>query len=243
MCWFRGNPSWFNKLKVQVEEKYPHLKFFTYNNEILALRGLINLTVGSNTLDSYEIEIVFPKQYPSEVPLVRETAGRIPRILDRHVYKKTGFFCFGPRLAIKEAWVKNPILISFLSAHVIPFLANQSYYERTGEWKNGDYAHGKEGIIQYYSERFGIKDADELITVLNSVIGGVKTGRNNPCFCNSGKKAKKCHLSLALELRRLGDKRVFIEDMKSLSSDSKTSESQEKQALEVATVSAKLAPK
>lgn len=235
MCWFRKYPSWFNQLKIQVEGKYPRLKFFTYKNEILALRGPIDLTVGSDVFDSYEIEIIFTDQHPSEAPLVRETAERIPRILDRHIYEKSGFFCLGPRLAVKEAWMKNHNVISFLSDPVISFLANQSYYERTGEWKNGEYAHGKKGIIQYYRERFNINDERELVLVLNSVIEGVKIGRNDPCFCKSGKKAKKCHLNLALELQRLGDKNIFIADLKNLSSDTKTSELQEKQALNVAT--------
>jgi hypothetical protein len=36
--------------------------------------------------------------------------------------------------------------VTFLNEFVIPFLAKQSYYERMGEWKNGDRDHGKKGF-------------------------------------------------------------------------------------------------
>jgi len=246
VCWFRKNQSWFSKDRIQVERDFPRLHFYIFKDSILILRGSIDLNAEETSADSYEIQIIFPPEYPSEIPFVRETAGRILRIPDRHIYAKEGFFCIGPRLAIKESWDKNHSIVRFLNEFVIPFLANQSYYERMGEWKNGDYDHGKKGILQYYRERFNINDEKELMLILNNIVSGVKVGRNDRCFCESGKKAKKCHLDITQDLQRLGHRNIFLEDIKNLLGDSKTSENQDKQAADITTApttaSTKLAP-
>ena len=33
----------------------------------------------------------------------------------------------------------------------------------------------------------------------------MKTGRNDPCYCGSGKKYKKCHLLVEAEAERIAD--------------------------------------
>lgn len=104
---------------------------------------------------------------------------------------------------------------------MIPFLANQSYYERMGDWKNGQYDHGSKGIMTYYSEAFGISDRSLLELILQQLSENQRYGRNDPCLCGSGKKAKKCHLDVFDRLRTNGCPELFKEDLENLKKDTK----------------------
>jgi len=202
VCWFEKKIQLLNRERKDIKEHFPALKFYTYGKTTLSLAGKIDLKdEGNNVVDTYEIEIIFPKKYPEDYPFVREIGWRLPRILDRHIVGENGFCCLAPRLAIKKVWDKSPKIISFINILVIPFLANQSYYERIGEWKNGEYGHGAKGIIEYYSQEFGFKDQDVLLKTLKNLSENVKIGRNDKCICGSNKKAKKCHLGVYEKLR------------------------------------------
>ncbi len=61
-----------------------------------------------------------------------------------------------------------------------------------------------------------------MLLILDNLVNGIKVGRNNPCFCNSGKKSKKCHLNVYLQLERIGDKGIFLKEIENLRNDSKT---------------------
>ena len=67
------------------------------------------------------------------------------------------------------------------------------------------YYEGKSKVIMYVSIRFPVSDYGEILDRLREFATGEeenvpavnrkrKSGRNDPCWCGSGKKYKKCHL-------------------------------------------------
>jgi len=216
VCWFRKNERLYLKEAREVQEHYPSLSFYTLGKDILVLKGNLEIKDGKEVLDTYQVEIRFPKSYPNDVPILIETGGRIPRKADRHVNGKSGICCIGPRLEQRQRWLKDPKIRSYIEYFVIPFLANQSYYERMGEWKNGQYDHGAGGVLSYYAESYGLIDRKLLETVLSYLAKNQRLGRNDTCLCESGKKAKKCHLDVFDKLRSAGCPELFNEDLENL---------------------------
>lgn len=215
MCWFQRNAQLYSREWKLVKENLPKLKFYTVNDKILVLKGEIDLKYNGQILDKYNLEIFFPADYPNNPPLLRETDERIPRIQDRHI-NKYGDCCLFPRLALKEKWDSNPNILYYINELVIPFLSHQSYFERYGEWKNKGYAHGAKGILEFYRERSNIDNIDILIIMLQKLADNEKIGRNDPCFCQSGKKLKKCHEDVYEKLRNGANKEIFEKDMADL---------------------------
>lgn len=221
MCWFRKNEQFYSGEAHSVREHFPKLIFYTRGEDILVLRGDIEIKDGVDVLDIYQIEVIFPKSYPRDIPILIEIGGRIPRNADRHINDKNGICCIGPRLEQRQKWLKDPRICVYITDFVIPFLANQSYYERMGDWKNGQYDHRAKGILTYYAEAFSITDRGLLELILGQLASNQRCGRNDPCICGSGKKAKKCHLDVFDRLRTAGCPALFKEDFENLKKDTK----------------------
>ena len=129
-------------------------------------------------------------------PSVYEVGGRaesiarnreIPKI-DLHLFEDDSF-CVG----LKYTRPRRFSLRGFILELVVPFLYRLAYVDRFGLkaaqrdlWK--EYSHGPAGHDEYQNE---------LATYAQRA-----TGRNEPCPCGSGKKAKKCCLDEIQEWRR-----------------------------------------
>jgi uncharacterized protein YchJ len=61
-------------------------------------------------------------------------------------------------------------------------------------YKNGDYRHGINGYIEYYSDLFKTDNKTLWKEYFDYAfdLKKIKIGRNDPCFCGSGKKYKNC---------------------------------------------------
>ena len=162
---------------------------------------------------SFNIKITIPLKYPYEFPILYESGNKIPHIIDRHIYKNGS--CCVCITQEEDIRCKRGITIKeFIFEYVIPFFANQIYFEVNGKWANGDYQHGYDGVIQFYQELFNTKD-------LNIIIEGFKCyfyKRLKPyekCFCGSNIKYKKCHLLSVYRLQEISLDRL-MEDYKFL---------------------------
>lgn len=129
------------------------------------------------------------------IPQVLELDFIIPWDIDRHVSPTNGFFCVAPHLKITSFLDRNSSNRDLYIKHfVIPFLKNQIYFSRNGEWINGEYSHYDKGIIEFYSENVRQSNLQKLIDILEKLLANrYKYERNYFCFCGSGLKYKKCH--------------------------------------------------
>ena len=140
---------------------------------------------GSDCLNGcYEISISFGEN-PTGLPKVFETGGRIEKlakeigkpIIDLHVYPSDNSCCLGVYIPLTVT------LYDFIVGHVYPYFVWQAYFDKYRKVPPcGEYSHGESGIIEY------LQDWYEYLQDIK------KIGRNDPCFCGSGKKYKKCCL-------------------------------------------------
>ena len=187
-----------------VLAKYPKLELA--DNTLL---GEIDIFDNNdNYYSSYEIKIAIPKGYPHVFPSVCETGGRIPRIADRHINNDEGDCCV---CVLQEADIRAKrgiTILDFINEYVIPFFANQIYYEANGEWANGEYKHGLAGILQYYCETFETQDIKVILKGIDIYLKD-NTKPYERCFCGSGKKIKRCHRKALFELGYMSKKRIL----------------------------------
>jgi hypothetical protein len=198
-----------NDLKKDLEKvllQFPKLAVDN-SNEKTCLRGEIDIFDKEGTYwDSYFIKIVVPIGYPYAFPELFETSNKFPHVEDRHANIE-GNCCL---CSLQEEDIisqKGISMCDFIHRYVIPFLANQIYYDLIGTWANGEYKHGYDGILQYYQELLEMADLKkvyDLITLL-------KTNtfqRNDNCYCGENKKIKYCHLKQYSTFKSISLKRV-----------------------------------
>lgn len=194
----------FEILKTQ-----PKLKYHKDKNILAGF--LILYDSDLSPLDKYNIEIDITP-FPKLFPIVKELDERIPRKADRHV-DENGVCCLTTR-PLEKILLKKFIktLPEFINQIAIKFFLNNTYYEYTGKYKNGEYAHGIFGVIESYQDIMQLKDLKFLLFILNARIDEKKFERNSKCFCYSGKKFKNCHIRQYEELYII-DKEIIIADL------------------------------
>lgn len=191
------NSSFFEEEKELVSKYYPTLKYIEENKNFKLIGELYIKEID----DSYSIEINFLDDYPNSLPIVKEIGNDIPKELDRHIsYDGTCCLCV-PQLE-KYYFPKGSNIKDFLDKLVVPFFANQAYFELTGEWINGEYAHGILGIYEFYNNLLGIKNINEILNLLKIVKKSIPNF-NKKCPCNSGKSVRKCHLVKIVQLKKI----------------------------------------
>lgn len=185
--------KFYTKEFKSVADKYSKLKLYFRNNK-WGLEGKVDIIDDKGKeWDTYEIKIVFPHNYPKSIPILYEVGGRLKLLPEFHV-NKDGSCCLAPA-AMEMAILKGKItIIDYMEELVIPYLANQTYREKTGKYANGEFGHGALGIYEFYQGLFNTKSISFIITVLQKIVNKDLPSRNDSCFCKSGKKYKKCHL-------------------------------------------------
>lgn len=132
--------------------------------------------------------------YPNILPLVYLTDHKEIMHPDFHITEK-GLCCLSPDVECFEILSKNYNLMDFTEKLVIPFFANQVFFQKTGSWAYGEYKHFEEGLLDYYSEKMMI-EKEQVLSGLKIVSRLNNINRNDKCFCGSEKKYKSCHLNI-----------------------------------------------
>ncbi|HBK59713.1 MAG TPA: hypothetical protein DDZ84_02825 [Firmicutes bacterium] len=154
---------------------------FTLNNEF----------GGVCLYDEYEVEILVPYDYPWSPPSIRETAGALPAGFE-HRYADGGL-CIGTGCDVIDFVDSHPSLAEFVDGIVASYFFSASYFKKYGTVPYGERAHGIEGIIEAYQERFGTEDEKLLIHLLAHEVGWVQYRGHKLCPCGSGERFRSCH--------------------------------------------------
>ncbi len=201
--------SKINKDIAQVLDCYPKLALVKKKNS-KCLIGDIDVFDSKGTyLDSYGIRVNIPVNYPYSFPELFETSQKFPHIADRHI-SDDGSCCVCSLQEADMMGQKGISIIDYFRLYVIPYLANQIYFDHTGKWANGDYEHGIYGIFQFYRELFKVERIEEAIELL-SFLSTNKMNRNDLCFCESGLKFKRCHLEAYRKIKGFTPKRILVD--------------------------------
>jgi len=142
--------------------------------------------------DTFEIEILVHKTFPSEIPKVREIAGKIPKTGDYHV-NPDGTLCLGSHLRLKKALFDMPDLNSFAEECLVPHLFNVSIKLRDGGgFVTGELAHGTAGIIHDYMEMFGLRMPAQVVYALELLGVKKQLANKRTCPCGCGLRLGRC---------------------------------------------------
>jgi hypothetical protein len=167
------------------------------------VRGRLNITSPQlvSPIASYDIELEFPRNYPDADPIVRETAGVIPKGANHH-FQRDGSAClFLPEARWKQCQ-SRPDIAEFVNGPVTAFFAWQAHLALTGRKPpSGGWSHGPDAILQFYFEQLQTNDSRVVCTFLRLMTA--KKIRNQwRCYCGSGRPLHACHRSQLEFLRK-----------------------------------------
>jgi hypothetical protein len=197
--WHRSDPAYFEKERREVEREYPDLRF-RLAGELVVLEGDFSLVAEGKMRDRYSVEIILARDHPKSLPIVREAAGRIPRIAERHM-NGDGTACV---LLSDERWKSWPVgapLVDFLNGPLRNYFICQSVVESGHPWPMDELGHGADGIRNAYAELLGTDDISVISGYLACLAAKQVKGHWS-CPCGSGKRLRDCHLARVLELRK-----------------------------------------
>lgn len=198
--WFEQEPEAYEALRRMLIEKYPTLHARKSDGAVF-IKGTLGISHEGVEVDRYSLELRLPDNYPRSLPTVWETAERIPREIDRHVYPN-GALCLG---VAEELWLAmngDFSLDTVLDIPVRNFLIGNSLVEQGQPWPSGDRSHGLPGILEFYASLLGTKDERSLLRFLVSLLREKVKG-HWPCPCGSGRILRKCHMDGMRQLNRL----------------------------------------
>ena len=205
------------KIKDEIDELISHFPGLSVIEQIGSkhiLEGEIDVFDANDSYcDSFKIRLIKFVNKPNSFPFLFEIGDRIEKIDDRHI-GKDGLCCV---CIMHEQEIREymPItLLQYMNEYCIPFFANQIYYEKKEKWAGSDYEHGRKGILQFYQEHLRIREPYKITNELKNYLA-IKQKHYQLCFCNSGKKFKKCHKRQHDFLGKFSDKRIQ-EDIKYL---------------------------
>jgi hypothetical protein len=206
--------KFYNKEFESIRELYPDLKA-VFNGKLWQLKGYLDIIDEfGKKWDRYRVKIVYPYNFPNATPVLFETEGRIPHEADFHI-NSDGSCCLTVP-AMEIVILKRGInTLDFIRELVIPFLANQTYKRKLGDYAGKEFGHGSKGIYQFYKDVFKIDDTGHLISAIGRVLNNSLPGRNDSCFCGSSLKFKRCHQS-AIEYLKPVPKDIILKDFRTL---------------------------
>lgn len=206
-----------------VQNKFPNLKLEQQG----VFKGALEFFAeyeGYQIKDAFEICIIAPDTYPSQIPFLIEVGGRTQAIARKHRVTDLRRLHCNPRqrntaclCAKQEEKIKFPPgsnLVFFIENLVIPYLFGLSYFEKYGKWAPwGEYSHGGLGILECHAEypnNITIQDIREIAKTLRADENWKeyskqlrKPSSERFCVCGSRKPFAKCHTLAWQGLERL----------------------------------------
>lgn len=148
--------------------------------------------------DSFDLEIDVPEAFPKRLPVVTETANKIPRKQAFHV-NPDDTLCLGSPLRLLLLVSEKPTLTGFAEKCLVPYLFAVSLKLKTGaDLAFGELAHGAPGALDDYVALFGLKAHDQALQVL-SLLGKKKRIANKQrCPCGCRLRLGKCKFNFRL---------------------------------------------
>lgn len=177
---------------------YPTLHLHQKNG-LDYIRGRFPVTINGVVIDNYLIEIEIPPDFPTSVPRVKEIGGRIPRIVDRHIFTNDCVCLFLPDERWKY-WPRGSRFSEFMRGPVNDYFASQTYFEQNDRWPFGERRHAQLGILDYYAEELGTLNLRVIQRCLELLaLDALRV--DLPCYCGSSRPVRNCHLAKVIELR------------------------------------------
>ncbi len=179
---------------VEARTRYPKLSDPVEENNVQKIVGAIDVVDDAGRYwDTYDVSIIIPAKYPNDLPILIETSNKIERHIDWHIIGE-GFCCLSTKAKIFHELKGDLTLLRWLDKFAHPYLANHVYKLKTGHYANEEFSHGTLGIIEGWRQILDCNDTKKVLLQLKRMAGIESLPLNQLCFCNSGKKYKRCYL-------------------------------------------------
>ena len=199
----------------ELLHKYPGLRIRPSRSYDLRLAGTLAFRVqgpaGEPLEDVYDLDLRVPADFPTSLPVARETGGRIP---PSHHTLDDGSLCLGAPTALRLLFSLSPTLFTVVEGCVIPYLFGYSYLLKHGKMPFGELDHGPNGLRQHFATLFGVARRATIDEFVRLVSLRKRQANKAACPCGSGRRLGRCHHRRVNLLRvRLG-RRWFREQFK-----------------------------
>jgi hypothetical protein len=206
--------DFFTEIRKQFEnlKHEQHLLHLEYNGLGCIIKGKYCLFVeyqGEQFQESYQIEITINREFPMQIPIVRETSKKISRNY-RHIYQN-GELCLEIPTKISIALYDNPNLDFFCKQFVNNYFFSYLFFQKYKKFPFGDRSHGINGILEYYYEIFNVDNPKYVLNLLEWIVNRKYRG-HLICPCGSGKKTRSCHGIIIREKQDSNHYSLFLRD-------------------------------
>lgn len=150
-------------------------------------------------LESFEIELTIPRDFPERLPTVKEIGGRIEAEYQHR--NPSGTLCLAVPIEQRRLFLEQPTLLGFVNRLVIPYLYGYCFFKKHGQHPFDEAAHGYEGIMRHYLDTLSLRDELAVLRVISYLLEHGYRGHHE-CPCGSGKVVRVCHGSRLLTLYR-----------------------------------------
>ncbi len=148
--------------------------------------------------DSFSLEIVVPASFPRDLPVVTETAGRIPRPGEFHV-NGDGSLCLGSYLRLLDKISGELTLSGFASRCLVPYLYAVSLKLRDGgPLVFGELPHYGPGMLQDYAQLFSFTTMERAHRALVLLTLKKRIANKRPCPCGCKLRLGRCRFRFCL---------------------------------------------
>ena len=194
---------------------HPRMRLVELNSQQVVIEGKYELDAQMKgfepILDTYQLQIVFPADYPRSLPTVRESEKRIPRTADYHTYKD-GSFCLGSDIKLKSILFEYSTVTEFVEKILDPFLYAVTYKVEHDIYPFGDLDHGEDGLIDDYQQLFNVKGKAAVLLVLAALGKRKREANKLPCPCGCRRRIGKCDFRFDLQRWRELDRRRWFRE-------------------------------
>ena len=180
--------------ELAIVSQFPDLSW-RWQDDVPILKGIYHFNTeyrGIVFQDSFNLEFIFPQNYPENIPLVKELDKKIP---DKFHHLINGYLCLCTPL---EQWLifsKRPTLENYIKNLLNPYLLSWLWYDKYNEMPWGERCHGPMGLVQSYQEILNIKDLDHTILFMIKFLRN-EIYQRQECPCGSGLPFRKCHKTI-----------------------------------------------
>ena len=196
--------------------KYPNLNIIEKGDRQV-LKGVLDIFNDDKILvGNYLMEIHFTSGFPFRFPRLFEKGNEIINHIDWHKFSDES--CCITVLPDEILKCKSGItVLEFIEKYCFSFFANHIHRKLTERYLNGEYAHGPNGIAEFYVNLLKTEDTSIWIKYFNHVFksGIFSIERNLDCFCGSKVKFKKCHKLIFDDMWSIGEYQI-VKDFKSI---------------------------
>ena len=114
-------------------------------------------------------------------------------------------------------WPPGEPLLKYLTGPLHSFFLAQTMVEAGEPWPHGEWAHGAEGIFQYYRDLLQTTDL-RVITTYLQYLAAKKIKGHWPCPCGSNRRLRDCHFTAVIDLREKISRQDAMKSLEALNS-------------------------